>query len=92
MRTGFTYQDKGLEKITDLGDYWETQTGSSIPLGGIVIDKNMSIELQQQVDRLIRKSIEFAFSIYPELNDYIRLHAQEMSEDVMRKHIDLVCE
>lgn len=85
----FTYQDKGLEKITDLGDYWETQTGNSIPLGGIVIDKNIDPALQQKIDRLIRKSIEFAFSKYPELNDYIRLHAQEMSEDVMRKHIDL---
>jgi len=85
----FTYQDKGLEKITDLGDYWETQTGNSIPLGGIVIDRSIDPALQQKIDRLIRKSIEFAFSKYPELNDYIRLHAQEMSEDVMRKHIDL---
>ncbi|MCP9750226.1 1,4-dihydroxy-6-naphthoate synthase [Ferruginibacter sp. HRS2-29] len=85
----FTYQDKGLEKITDLGDYWETETGNSIPLGGIVIDRNIDPALQQKIDRLIRKSIEFAFSKYPELNDYIRLHSQEMSEDVMRKHIDL---
>jgi len=38
---------------------------------------------------LIRKSIEYAFDKYPALNDYIRSHAQEMSEDVMRKHIDL---
>ncbi len=85
----FTYQDKGLEKITDLGDYWETQTGNSIPLGGIVIAKDIDVDLQQKTDHLIRKSIEFAFSNYPELNDYIRLHAQEMSEAVMRKHIDL---
>jgi 1,4-dihydroxy-6-naphthoate synthase len=47
------------------------------------------LELQQKVDRLIKKSIEYAFENYPELNDYIRSHSQEMSEDVMRKHIDL---
>lgn len=85
----FTYQDKGLNKIVDLGDYWEQHTGNPIPLGGIVIKNEMDISLQQKIDRLIKKSIEFAYSKYPELNDYIRSHSQEMSEDVMRKHIDL---
>ena len=85
----FTYQEKGLSKITDLGDYWEQQTVNPIPLGGIVIRREINNKLQQQVDRLIRKSIQFAFANYPQLNDYIREHSQEMSEDVMRKHIDL---
>jgi 1,4-dihydroxy-6-naphthoate synthase len=85
----FTYQDKGLIKIIDLGDYWEKETNNPIPLGGIVIRRSYGIELQQKIDRLIRKSIEYAFGNYPELTDYIRIHSQEMSEDVMRKHIDL---
>jgi 1,4-dihydroxy-6-naphthoate synthase len=85
----FTYEAKGLQKIIDLGDYWEKQTDSAIPLGGIVINRSVETAVQHQVDQLIRKSIEYAFSHYPELNDYIRSHAQEMSEDVMRKHIDL---
>ena len=85
----FTYQDKGLQKITDLGDYWEKETGNPIPLGGIVIRKDVAVQMQLQIDQLIRQSIEFAFVSYPQLNDYIRCHAQEMSEEVMRKHIDL---
>ena len=85
----FTYQDKGLKKIIDLGDYWEKETSSAIPLGGIVVNRNIDKTIQIELDSLIKKSIEFAFGNYPELNDYIRLHAQEMSEDVMRKHIDL---
>ena len=85
----FTYQQKGLFKITDLGDYWEQQTGNPIPLGGIVIKRTIDTKLQQQVDCLIKKSIQYAFGNYPQLNDYIRNHSQEMSEDVMRKHIDL---
>ena len=85
----FTYQDKGLCKITDLGDFWEKQTSNPIPLGGIVIKRSLDPEVQYKVDRLIRKSLEYAFSNYPVLNDYIRSHAQEMSEEVMRKHIDL---
>lgn len=85
----FTYQDKGLHKIVDLGDYWEKETGNAIPLGGIVIRKDMDVAVQTKVDRLIKRSIEYAYSKYPELNDYIRIHSQEMSEEVMRKHIDL---
>ncbi len=85
----FTYEAKGLKKIIDLGDYWEQETGNAIPLGGIVIKKELDIQLQQKIDSLIKKSIEFAFNKYPELNDYIRSHAQEMSEAVMRQHINL---
>lgn len=85
----FTYAGKGLKKITDLGDYWEQQTNVPIPLGGIVIKRNMDSGIQKKAERLIKKSIEYAYSNYPELNDYIRNHSQEMSEDVMRKHIDL---
>ena len=85
----FTYADKGLKKITDLGDYWEQEMQSPIPLGGIVMKKAFDRSLQQRVDALIRQSVEYAFQNYPTLNDYIRLHSQEMSEEVMRKHIDL---
>ncbi|MFZ4056911.1 MAG: 1,4-dihydroxy-6-naphthoate synthase [Ferruginibacter sp.] len=85
----FTYAAKGLHKITDLGDYWETTTGAAIPLGGIVIKKDVDEAIQQKIDRLIKKSIEYAYTQYPQLNDYIRCHAQEMSEAVMRQHIDL---
>ena len=85
----FTYEQKGLKKICDLGEHWEKETGLPIPLGGIVMQRNLPAELQHRVDGLIRKSIEYAYSNYPELNDYIRSHSQEMSEGVMRKHIEL---
>jgi len=85
----FTYQDKGLIKLMDLGSYWEQQLNVPIPLGGIIAHNRIGNEMAAKVDNLIRKSVEFAFSNYPELTDYIRIHAQEMSEDVMRKHIDL---
>lgn len=85
----FTYQDKGLKKIIDLGDFWEKETGNAIPLGGIVIKRKIAYSIQKEIDNLIKKSIEYAFKNYPELNDYIRNNAQEMSEAVMRKHIDL---
>ena len=85
----FTYQQKGLHKVLDLGEYWETTTGYPIPLGGIVAHQRIDVELQHKIDRLIRKSLEFAFSNYPFITDYVKQHSQEMSEDVMRQHIDL---
>jgi 1,4-dihydroxy-6-naphthoate synthase len=85
----FTYADKGLKKIIDLGDFWEKETGNAIPLGGIVVKREIDRAIQKEIDRLIKKSIEYAFGNYPQLNDYIRNNAQEMSEDVMRKHIEL---
>lgn len=85
----FTYADKGLHKVVDLGDYWEQQTNVPIPLGGIVIKTTLPPDVKEKVDRLIRKSVEYSFSKYPELDNYVKDHAQEMSEDVMRKHIDL---
>ncbi|MFM6924697.1 MAG: 1,4-dihydroxy-6-naphthoate synthase [Ferruginibacter sp.] len=86
----FTYAEKGLQKITDLGDYWERETGKSIPLGGIVIKRSVDAETKLQVDSLIRKSIEYAYAHhYKELTEYVKQHSQEMSESVMRQHIDL---
>ena len=85
----FTYEQKGLKKIIDLGDYWEKQTGRPIPLGGIVVKREIDETIKKQIDGLIKQSIEYAYTQYPQLNDYIRQHSQEMSEDVMRKHIDL---
>lgn len=85
----FTYTDKGLHKIVDLGSYWEELTGCAIPLGGIVINRKLDHEVQLKVNRLIRKSVEFAFQNPKSGIDFISAHAQEMEEAVMYKHIDL---
>lgn len=85
----FTYQDKGLAKVLDLGEHWERLTGRAIPLGGIVINRNLDVSIHQKVDRLIRKSVEYAFANPKSGIDFIREHAQEMKEEVMYKHIEL---
>ena len=85
----FTYQDKGLKKILDLGDYWEKQTGCAIPLGGIVANRSLPTDVQHKLNRVLRKSVEFAFANPKSGLEFIRSHAQEMSEEVMYKHIEL---
>jgi len=85
----FTYAQKGLYKITDLGAEWETKTKSPIALGGIVASNRIPKPIMQQVDQLIAKSVAYAFDNYPTISEYVSCHAQEMSEAVMRQHIDL---
>jgi 1,4-dihydroxy-6-naphthoate synthase len=85
----FTYQSKGLKKIIDLGEFWEEETGAPIPLGGIVIRRSLADEVKQTVNRVLRRSVEYAFANRSASLPYVREHAQEMSEEVMYQHIDL---
>lgn len=85
----FTYQGKGLKKIIDLGDYWEKQTGCPIPLGGIVANRKLLVDVQYKINRILRRSVEFAFENPKSGLEFIRSHAQEMKEEVMYKHIEL---
>lgn len=85
----FTYEAKGLHKVIDLGAYWEEFSGCAIPLGGIVVNRKLPIEIQAKVNRLVRKSVEFAFANPKSGIEFIREHAQAMEEEVMYKHIAL---
>jgi 1,4-dihydroxy-6-naphthoate synthase len=85
----FTYHDKGLLKVIDLGEYWEQHTGAPIPLGCIAVTANLEEKEQKLIEKLIKKSLKYAFKNYPHLPEYVKQHAQEMNEDVMKKHIEL---
>ena len=85
----FTYAAKGLRKIIDLGEYWEQQTGAPIPLGGIVMRRSLPDAVQQAVNRVMRRSVEYAFAHREASLPYVRAYAQEMSEEVMYQHIAL---
>ena len=85
----FTYSEKGLVLVKDLGKHWVDSLQCPIPLGGIAIQRNLPLQIQQTVNRLIQQSIELGWQQYPLLSNYVKQHAQEMSEEVMRKHIQL---
>ena len=85
----FTYQQKGLHKVTDLGEYWETKMKVPIPLGGIAIRQEIKRSVALKMDSLILRSLRHAFDQYPQVSDYVKEHSQSMNEDVMRQHIDL---
>ncbi len=85
----FTYEARGLKKIIDLGEFWERETGAPIPLGGIVISRLLPDEVKQRVNRVLRRSVEYALANRSASLPFVRRHAQEMSEEVMYRHIDL---
>ncbi len=85
----FTYQEKGLVKIMDLGEYWETQTGLPIPLGGIAIKRSIPAEIARKVNRIVRKSVEYALAHPAASRAFVRHHAQEMDEGIRNQHIQL---
>jgi 1,4-dihydroxy-6-naphthoate synthase len=85
----FTYQQKGLLKICDLGEIWEARENVPIPLGCIAVKRELPTNVQQQVDMLIKRSLDYSFKHYPQLSSYVAQHAQAMEEEVMRKHIEL---
>ncbi len=85
----FTYEDKGLYRIIDLGEYWEDVTNTPTPLGGIIAKRTLDRDLILKINRVLKKSLEFAFAHPKSGLDFIKKHAQEMSEEVMYKHIGL---
>jgi 1,4-dihydroxy-6-naphthoate synthase len=86
----FTYQQKGLKKIIDLGNWWEKKTKSPIPLGGIAVKKDLtSLSLEKKINRIIRRSVEFAFANPNSSKAFVKKHAQEMDGKVIKQHIDL---
>lgn len=85
----FTYRERGLTKVCDLGEYWEEKMNAPIPLGGIAVNRRISREHALKTDRLVRKSLEHAFAHYPVITGYVKEHSQAMREEVMRSHIDL---
>ena len=87
--TRFTYQQKGLICLADLGEVWEQRTGMPIPLGVIAVNRSLDSATQQAVQRIVRRSVEFVWTDPEASLPYIRQHAQAMDDDVMRRHIEL---
>jgi 1,4-dihydroxy-6-naphthoate synthase len=85
----FTYQDHGLVKVADLGDWWEGETGLPVPLAGICARADLEPDLVSKIEGAIRASVQHAFDHPGDSRAYVRAHSQEMSDDVCDAHIRL---
>lgn len=87
--TRFTYQKRGLHKMADMGEYWEHLTGLPIPLGAIVINRNIPEDIALKVNRVLRRSLEYAYKDSFASYDFVAANAKEMDSTVMNNHIKL---
>ncbi len=85
----FTYEERGLEKVIDLGDYWENLTGKAIPLGAIAIKRSIDNGLQKEFDLSLKKSLYLAYQFPEKTRKYILENSQVKDEEVVKSHIDL---
>jgi len=85
----YTYLQKGLKEVVDLGEFWETKTGLAIPLRGIVVNRKFPAEIQRKIDRIMKRSIEFALENPKASYPFVKHHAQEMDDTVMESHLKL---
>ncbi len=85
----FTFKEYGLICLLDLGQWWESRTSLPIPLGGIAIRRDLGVKTAEKVDAAIQASVKYAFNNRNKTDRYIKKHAQEMEQSVIRQHIDL---
>jgi 1,4-dihydroxy-6-naphthoate synthase len=85
----FTYYKRGLRKLADLGEYWENLTGLPIPLGAIVINRSIPEDVALKVNRVVRRSLEYAYKDSFASYDFVSGNAREMDSTVMNNHIKL---
>jgi 1,4-dihydroxy-6-naphthoate synthase len=87
--TRFTYFRRGLHKLADMGEYWETLTGLPIPLGAIVIKRSIPDDIALKVNRVVRRSLEYAYKDSFASYDFVSDNAREMDSTIMNNHIKL---
>ncbi|MBA3901549.1 MAG: 1,4-dihydroxy-6-naphthoate synthase [Bacteroidetes bacterium] len=85
----FTFQEKGLHRVIDLGEYWQNLTNAPIPLGGIAVKRSLPLDIKLKINRVLQKSVQYAFDNPLSGFDFIKQHAQEMEEKVIYNHINL---
>ena len=85
----FVYERRNLELVADLGKLWESETNLPLPLGAIIIKRELGEELISKFDKLLSKSVRYAFANPLVSRDFVKEHAQELEDDVIEKHISL---
>lgn len=85
--TRFAYRDYGLEARLDLGQWWEEHSGLPLPLGLILVRRDLDEGLQRELQQRVRLSLERALADPQRSLDYIRQHARELDDATIERHI-----
>jgi len=67
-----TYEEAGLHKVVDLGQWWYADTNLPVPLGINAVRKGLGTDLSQTLSRLLKESIQYGLSHRAEAVEYAR--------------------
>ena len=87
--TRFTYKNRGLQLVSDLGDEWEKQMHMPLPLGAIAIKRDFLNRVKHDIQQILAQSVQYALNNPKESYSFVKKHAQALDDDVIRKHIEL---
>ena len=85
----FTWREHGLALVEDLGHVWEQETDTPLPLGGILARPQLGRSTIETVTRVLADSLAYGLAHRDETVSTMRRYAQELTTDVMFKHVDL---
>ncbi len=85
----FVYERRNLCLVADLGKLWENETNLPLPLGAIIVKRDIDEDTISKFDKLLANSVRFAFDNPLLSRDFVKEHAQELEDDVIEKHISL---
>ena len=85
----FVYERRNLELVADLGKLWESETNLPLPLGAIIVKRELGEDIISKFDKLLADSVRYAFANPLVSRDFVKQHAQELEDDVIDKHISL---
>ena len=85
----FVYERRNLCLVADLGKLWEKETNLPLPLGAIIVKRELGEGAISKFDKSLADSVRYAFANPLDSRDFVKQHAQELEDDVIEKHISL---
>jgi 1,4-dihydroxy-6-naphthoate synthase len=84
----FTYQQRGLCCLADLGEWWQGATGLPIPLGCFAARRTLPEQEVAEFEECMAESIGHARANPTAPLPYMRQHAQELDDSVLAQHVE----
>ena len=84
-----TYAEQGLTQILNFGRWWHDQYQLPLPLGGVVVRRDLGRELQQNIARWILQSIQYGINHCAEAADYAGQFGRGLSPQTIQKFVQM---
>jgi 5,8-dihydroxy-2-naphthoate synthase len=84
-----TYHEDGLNLVLDLGQWWKSETGLPLPMGGNAIKRELGFELQREVSGCLHRSIEYSLENRQDALAYAMKFARDMPVETADRFVSM---